>query len=1098
MCLIFHSKTLSNTFTRKYKTRKKALKMEKQVVMKESEDNAEIEMEGVEEKSPSKDDQKEKIVVHQLYDEIDSSKIDGDESEVEIPDQSVYKKHLETQKSIVTKIWKEEKQHQIKVEKSDEGEMILCTDFASKEGEDKIELKPLDDLKPISERSLSELGILTEPPFEGAVEGRDYVELVDEVDATGNPTGKMIIPGDCEHVRSKLDPYYGQNMNENEKAQEREKYKQYMLSKYGVEDPETGEYRLANLDDKRDHQLLSQQRGWTIRKKVLSGESEVSLSGGFGTSPEEQGFLRSATVPVDMLMFKLISYNNTLKYESQLISEISIDAIVKTPPYLAILSNTKYPFVANSHAIKRYLKIFEDLFIDKWPIDKDCDYTMAGTGLCFQESIPDLSMLSLEEREMKVLGIRTDNPKEMIKASPQKNPRSTASGIFSYDEKDPDDIEEIFEQNDLDEKEQHKNEKSESKKLKRKLKNFWTRDDLIQIDPMDWCPHFGSKDSSEKYSEMMAKWFDLVIQCTDKEIEARMEEQNEERIKYMKENLGDLYSQGADKQEEHRQDEEDKEQQSKEDKEEKMNDDEERPQYEDFYADKSPGEPITDWFCTFSGPENLDKTAVSAFFRRFVREGWLIKLMKRDIILQKTRRGGYLVGQCLYEIVEHWKSQCTMDIATRGGHQKLFPGNDVDQLKDFSKFVIETFKRNWGDTESQGFSYLNNVADFLGQVATDYVLRKLWKNPEEVVKFEYPKRSDIFKLLMSAENAVSQIELEEIPIPTCDDCESFHHEWSYHWKNRQLVNLENYVMNEISARVDDSINMYKKEMTCLIKAKISKADIQECSTILPPDPLRNSMNGNFLLDIEKPVLEGDRLFQYPKLLHEIFISLHSHLVLQISVLSLYIQLITARWVPLSVRQKFGYVPDDDPYKNMIKREDITDLSMKRHVFMRRANMETKLKSVGLEATSSIYETLILRSDHTYPDIDLDQEAEKCLFGDVSYPELDLMTDMLRYINLVSSKEKRPSDKDFYEMIKHAISTKAKFMIPDDVDVGSQFTSEEMMRMIEVTEKFKDPIAREEAISGDKKKQGKRMQNKKNRRRQSRNNVKKRSNKRKGK
>ncbi len=940
-------------------------------------------------------------------------------------------------------------------------EIDVCGDRDISDNDDALALKLLDiNTKPISKKTLIELGVVTEPPFDGAVEGVDYVSLVNEVDEDGNPTGKSFIPADCEHVRSKVDPYYGEKKTDSEKAAELEKYRQLMMTKYGIIDPETGKARISNPDDMNDLKELISQKGWTVRKKVIGGkdllEDNTLLTGGFSTTPEQQGFQRSGSVPVDMLMFKLISCSNSLVYEMQLTAEIGMEILVHTPHYFALLSPVMYPEVASSYAVLRYAKIFEDMFINKWPFDREHNFTMTGTGMSLKESIPDLSLLSLTQDEFDKLSIEDNvDDKQMIAPTPEGSSMSEIipNEVYSTD----DDNKYVGE--------------AKTEPEKRKLKDFFIIGDDVNINPMDWCPHFDKDDAPESYDKVLRQWFDLAIKQTNKEIEfhkAKMKEVSKDKKSSQEEDV-EITSTEEDetKMDFGKKDELDKEEGEGYKSEDGVDD----------YGDKSVGEPIDDWFCTFGGPDKRDFAAVSAFFRRFVREGWLIKVVERD--LRSGGSGGYLLAHCLYQIVEHWKAVCIMDISIAGGSDKLFPGGKESEIKELSEILTKSILSIWGSPESESFSYLNKISDFLACVTTDYVLKRIWKKPEDHVKFNYPDRRNIFKLLMKAEHMVERLTIEDIPLPSCDDCESFHHEWAYHWRNRQLVNLESYLLSELAAKTNNSLQMYAMEMNAVMNAKVLDADVKKNADILPYDALRETMNGSFRIDVSNTAnLSEDRLFRYPKFLHEAFLSFHTHQVNKIAVMVLFLHIITSRWVPWNVRKRFGYVPTENVFLDIVKRDQVTDTIMKRHVFMRRTNMQTKLRSVGLDSSSPIYDTLTLREDDTYSDIDLDKESASCLFGDVTYPELDLMTDLLRYTSKIANRSTRPSESDFYEHIKNAISTKAKFILPDNVDVGSQFTSEEMMRMIEVTEKFKNPIANEEIIKGIKR-QGK---NQKGRRR----------------
>lgn len=1004
-----------------------------------------FEMEGAMEVDDKDKGSIEKEVSYGLDEEAESDDDDDEPIHLDHISSEEYAKHQEAQIRLLECIMKEKEVGRIEVMEDDGGQhMIECTDLAIPEeagGGGEIQLKSIDpNEKPISQKTFKELGIITEPPFEGAIEGRDYVELVDEVDGEGNPTGKKFIPGDCDHVRSRLDPYYGdKNKSDAEVAKEKDRFKQYMLSRYGIQDSSTGEVRLADPNDTTDLETLAEQRGWTVRKKGIDDPDAPELSGGFGTSPEDQGFQRSSTIPVDSLMFKLISYNNTLKYEMQLVSEIGLDSLIKLPPYFAILSTAKYPNVAHSHAVLRYAKIFEDMFVDKWPFDKEKDYTMAGTGKPVGDSLPELALLSLEEREMKQLGIDSgrDGSKMIEPSTPTDSPEIGGVG----------DVEDYI-------REHCDNPPEESVDVgavkegarKKKLKDFFIKDDPSPLsDAFDWCPNFGEC----PFSTMLDGWFALTIEQTNKEIESIREAQK----KRIEEDIG---------KDEPTQETPPNTNEEEEDEGDMQDEDEGVKPGDDELGERSPGEPISDWLCSYGGPDQRDMTGISSFFARFVREGWLIKLFSKET-------GPFVIANCLYEIVEHWKTICMMDIATRGGFLHLFPGGKELEVGELSNLLRECVMHTWANAESGGFSYLDKISDFLGEVVTDYVLKRIWKEPKEEVNFNYPSRGIILKLLMKAEQFIDPLKLEDIPIPSCDDCESFHHEWVYHWKNRQLANMETNLVSDVSNKINDSLIMYASEMTTMSHMGRETLDIQKSEELLPKDPIRQHMNGSFILDISNPILEGDRLFTYPKLLHETFLSFHTHLVTKVAVLSLYLQMLSARWVPLSVRKTFGYIPSEDPFMDVVKREQVTELSMKRHVFMRRANMQVKLRSVGLEASSPIYNTLILREDETYPDINLDEEASRCLFGDVTFPEIDLMTDTLRYLVTVSNPGARPSDETFYTLIKEAVGKKAKFMLPDDVDVGSQFTSEEMMRMIEVTEQFKDPVKRDAsaAVDGEK-------------------------------
>jgi len=396
---------------------------------------------------------------------------------------------------------------------------------------------------------------------------------VDEVDGEGNPTGRKFIPGDCEHVRSRLDPYYGdKDKDDAEVAKDKEKFRQYMHSRYGIQDSSTGEIRMADPNDKNDLKALGEQRGWTVRKKLADGEESDApeLSGGFGTSPEDQGFQRSGSIPVDSLMFKLISYNNTLKYEMQLVTEIGLDAIVKVPPYFAILSSAKFPNVAHSHATMRYAKIFEDMFVDKWPFDKQNDYTMSGTGKSISDSLPDLSLLSLEEKEMKLLGIESDRDStKMIEPStPTEGPKSDLSEYYSNPkEEDNKEVGAVVEG-----------------ERKRKLKDFYISDEsLSRKDAFDWCPSFGES----SYDDMLDAWFALTRVHTNKEIEAIKESLK----KKAKEDIGEEDS------------DEEPESPHHVEGDEKMNEEQEEQNPDDEMNERSPGEPISDWFCTYGGPD---------------------------------------------------------------------------------------------------------------------------------------------------------------------------------------------------------------------------------------------------------------------------------------------------------------------------------------------------------------------------------------------------------------------------------------------------------------------------------------------------------------
>jgi len=988
-----------------------------------------------------------------------------EEQELEIPDESVYEAHCktievmmkqrerdDTSEKMTTEIFGKDKRIEIVEGEPETWSQSRSMELASVFDEDTdMALGGVGNIKPLSSKSLSEIGIRTEPPFEGAVEGRDYVIPMEETDEHGKPTGKKFIPADSEHVRSLLDPFYNKNKTEDDIDIEKAVAKEMVLRQYGFEDPKTGEFRFPENDE--DIEILAKQKGWTLRRPIEEGSSVSEglpiLSGGFGTSPEKQGFKRSGCIPVDELMFKLVSVNNTLKYESQLVSEVGIDVLLKTPPYFSILSTSRFPDVMNSHNIFRYVKIYEDMFVDMYSFDKDHDYTMAGTGTSVENSLPELSLLSLEESEMKVLGIESLDRTEMIKAAPQAR-------LVPLEDTP---IEKIPEKISPEER----NEKGTIKTVppKRKLADFWLKEGVQSINPMDWCPHLGKKEASEQYTKALEKWFECVVENTNTEIEHLTKNLEEKNKRFMEKERGikidetpplSSHSDEVEMQEEG-EDESMKEGEVKEEEEEGdvLYDD------DDLFEEKSPGEPIHNWFCCFSGGDTIDKTGVSSFFRRFVREGWLIKLINRDMLLKQTSgTGGYVTASCLHQIVEHWKSVCTLDIATRGGHDKLFPSTFEEEIRVFSEFLLDSLKKTW---ENEGFSYVNNISTFLGQLSTDFVLHKIWRKPEEVVDFKYPTSSQVIELLMPAEDVVEELTLEEIPVPQCNDCEAFHREWSYHWMNRQLVNLEAHLMGEIASKTEDSINMYKMEMAAIKVHGMIQADIKEHVDKLPPHHLRESMNGSFLFDINRPMLDQDRLFKYPKLLHEIFISFHVYMVNKLCVLSLYLQMLTARWVPVPVRKKFGFISSSDPYDDIVKKVDVDQVVLKRHVFMRRANMQTKLRSVGLEAKSSIYDILVIKPDDTIADIDLDVEGERCLFGDVTYPELDLMGDALRYLAKINNNDERPSEENYFNLLKNAIANKARFMIPEGLDIGNQFTSTEMQRMLEVTEQFKDPIIR---------------------------------------
>lgn len=1004
--------------------------------------------------------------------------------ELELTDPVILEKETKLQESIL-KRERAKYLSSIQIETKEDGSTSLCKDVITTMDGKEVTLKPLDNVKPISDMSLSEIGILTEPPFEGAVEGVDYVTPVDEVDEDGNPTGKKIIPGYSDHVRSKLDPFFNDTRTDAEKDAENEKMKAMILNLYGVEDPETGELRHSNLDDPKDRDLLAKQKNMNIMVKKdpeKPREDIPKYAGGFCTTPEDQGFLRSGQIPVDKLMFKLSAMANSVIFESQNASDIEITTLAKVPPYFAILNTSFFPHVENTSTIIKQIRIFQDMFINKYPFDKKKDTTMAGSGASMEESLPDLSLLSLDSNSMNALGIEHGSPHKMIKPVPREF--SVSEGKKKEGEGDVEDyINEMLQAREEEEDEVPLSTETADTKIRTKLRSY--RNPKLTRDPYEWCPKFEDVENPEDYHTNLKKWFNKTIEMTEKEREAALEIQKKDLEnlkpdnKYKNEgnddnppeeegdhemSMKDTVEEGGEQIEEVEEmtdGDKGKEKDTQTEVEEKKMEEVDNDHSLELEIERSVGEPLVDWFCCFGNPEERDWCAVSAFFKRFVREALLIKLLNRDLMMKENETGGYVLGFLLFDITEHWKSVCKMDICAAGGEENLFPIKEEDKIRDLSEFILNCYTHTLNDSDFVGFSYINPISGFLATIVTDYVIKRIWKKPEDVVEFRYPTSENVFRLLIGAEDVLEKLTLDDVPIPQYADCEAFHLEWSYHWQNRQLVNIEKNLMKELCDVTDNSMTMHRMEVESLRDIGRETADVKVDSSILPHDEMREVMNGEFTINANEISLPLDRLLKYPKLLHDAYMRLHNNLLTRISVLSLATQMMTGMWVPLEVRKKFGYVPNEDFTRDMIRKGEIFDNAMKRLVFIRRANVQLKLNSVGLECTSPIYDILMKKPDDTYDDIDLDEEAKKCLFGTIEFPELDLVTDLLRYITVLNNPATKPSEEEYAKMLKEALDKKPALILPNDVDVGSLFSAAEMQRMVEVTEEFKDPINRDD-------------------------------------
>ena len=910
----------------------------------------------------------------------------------------------------------------------------------------KIILEEITKKKPLAHKTLSEIGVLTDPPFEGAVEGVDYITPIEELDEHGKPTGKKFIPGGSYHVRKQLDPFYGKSSEEMKKRALQ--MKQYLLEKFGVE-KEDGSWEIADPDDPADLELLVSQRGMDIFKKNEHkgpfGGGPV-LSGGFGTTPEKQGFKRSGAVPIQSLMLKLSFMANSLKYEMQKLTEIGLDILVKTPPYFAVITPWEYTDVSRSSYVITMMKLIEDMWIHKYPFERNYDFTYSGTGMTVEESLPELERLSLGQNEMRNLGIESEDPKQTIQAGVSNE---------EYEEDSESEEEEIEPKNPPEGGDGTSKKKKPIRK--RKLRSFYLMIEDTDVDPMDWCPHFktDSPESSKIFSDVMKEWLETVFCVTDKELEAKQKAEEKECETKNRDMLSGVPKEFFQETESGK--EEEKMEQEERDPTVEAEDERGENEPVNFHIPRSQGEPVRDWLCSFGDTKERSYGAISSFFRRFVREGWLIKLISRD--MSRKEGSSYIIAECLLPIVEHWQSQCTLDMAiVSGGHEALFPTQRDELIEDFGNFILNQYVSIIQNKDGPNFSYLDRLSRFLGDVSTFYVLGKIWKNPKDVVDFKCPKETQVIKLLMRAENAVSPLQKDDIPIPNCDDCEAFHFEWSYHWKNRQLSLLDEDLINQLSKITDECILMYKMELTAISdhkfprKIKLSEMT-EEMKEKLPPDPFRDISNGDFEWDLDNPDF-GEKLHSYPKLLHMAFEPLHTFTLNKIIVLNLYIQLLSARWVPVPVRMKFGFVPTGDITKDTIEPKDIKNEVMKRFIFTKRADMKVRLESIGLTPDSPIYDLIKFDKDNeSYPELDLEREKNVCLFNDVSFPELDLMRDNLIYIATVFNKNKAMKSSAFTKNLELAIKNKPKLLLTDNVDIGTQFTASEMQHMIESTEGF---------------------------------------------
>lgn len=425
------------------------------------------------------------------------------------------------------------------------------------------------------------------------------------------------------------------------------------------------------------------------------------------------------------------------------------------------------------------------------------------------------------------------------------------------------------------------------------------------------------------------------------------------------------------------------------------------------------GEKIHTWFCCFKSRE-IDNTALSAFFKRWVRTTYLIRLVNRDINEGTAGTKASLLGLVLLPIVEHWLVQCKQDITVRN---IVFPERDNLIAELSSGITREAI--NLMSQGKLGNDYNNNITTFLSKMATDYVLGKLWKDENDIL-FEYPTQNQIISLCKIVEDVIGPIDVEHVATPSLVEFETFHIEWAYHWKNREMANMEEHLVRDISNAFNIETNRLATKKETI---NISTEEVLNSFTFL----------------------------------ENVYLQTHANLLLRISVEILYLELLCGRWMSDITKKIFGYTPSENLKDDVVLLSDVFEVTAQRHVFMRRANMLTKMRSVGIEPTSIIYKNVTLQEDEEYPELDLKEVRPLCLYGNASFPEIDLVKDFVQYVIILANKDgQRPDPEKAQKLMEQSIAKKPSFRNTEDVTEGSKYSPDEIQKMMEIVREYELP------------------------------------------
>jgi len=894
--------------------------------------------------------------------------------------------------------------------------------------------------KTLAEMSLAEIGIKSVPECEDeetaialGVNGVDYVVPI--VDDDGN----HILPGMDDYVRNALSttlglpnltPLGSEEIPDVLEEQMLQMFKARFAESIKVVDEESGACVIPEFSEKGITQLANQRdvvvKARLDRDELTEYRASMKYPNSLDISMDASDFVngQSPFFPISHLEMKLAASSFSLKYEYQLISAVFIDMLVRTPPYLVLFTGLKLPMWTHASSIIRICSVARDVFLSRFNFDR----------------VEDTTHFDPSEGTQLFDGTHGRTPSERDSYSYFHTLPPKISPPEGIEEEEEEEGEAMHTTDDIQEErltEDTKTSTTDNIRAKTPLKSSsLSESDVAYL--TSWMPTV----LLDKHDDGRVNPFDVMNLWMDKAMSRAMKmAQKRARLskwKSAKRAQKQLAKEGSMEEiipdDKESLTEEAKKEGEKSDfemgeegeggGEEKDGDTEHCVNIDDILAfgEQIPfiGEPVEDWFLKVRSSIPGDRFAKFAFYRRYVIQSYILQVYQSDIANDTIGTASSKVGRMLLPIVRDFVRRVgglLMELKTPSFaippllalDEKVISGVSAVFFKEIIRLcaVKPEIKDDIGLNNEitrlcakvATYFVYDNVKDTL--IGSDHISATALSPPTLGSKYYFVPPSDltVIRCLASLQPYLDPIYVENIALPTLFSFESFHVEWSHHSYVSQVANLEHILIEELA-------NVVRSPFT---------ADGSDFSTLTPEE------------------CRG--------------VALHAHqnLQLRLSMESLFLQLLSSRWVPCDSRRKTGYCLSDDPLYDICDASSLPPNKLKMHLFTRRSGMLTKLRSLNMKVTplkSSIYNNLLYIDKRGYPEYHLKEEQNRCVNENLSLPELELVGDFVKWLTTLTTPSLRPSDKDTTQWYSKALKDHPHLSLGDNMEFDTLFTAKE--------------------------------------------------------